>query len=59
MKTKVSWRNKNGQRGENKSVVAVQKVFTPILKAAKKAKYRARNKQATRQRLKIGEEYKT
>jgi hypothetical protein len=38
--------------------VAVQKVFTPIFKATKKVKYRARNKQATRQKIKVGEESK-
>jgi hypothetical protein len=40
------------------TIVTVRKLFTPVLKAAKEAKYRARNKQATRQEIKAGEEYK-
>jgi hypothetical protein len=35
VKTKTSWRNKKGRRGENKSIVPVQTFFTPILKAEK------------------------
>jgi hypothetical protein len=38
--------------------VIVRTIFTPILKAAKEAKYREGNKQATRQEIKVGEEYK-
>jgi hypothetical protein len=31
-KIKISWRNKKEHRGEIKTIVAVQKIFTPILK---------------------------
>jgi hypothetical protein len=59
VKSEISWRNKKGHRGEYETIVLVRTYFTPILKAEKEAKYRARNKQATRQEIKVGEEYKT